>query len=217
MRLYKYLQEAVIHPDLKWLDSLKPKILQNAVGKSKDDVLGALNKLFSERFVEFIPVSARVGISDELTALGIINGKCFTEIPFKIEIYLNKELMGFSTKEIFNYWFENIKGVLGHELIHREQLCRARIIPRVKYSQNGQINWHTYYADKREIMAIAYEVLCWMMYKGYKKLDMLSMIRSVKDLSAIDLINVKEFIDEYPPKTPEHKLFSKYVYQYIAQ
>ena len=93
MRLYTFLQEAVIKPDLKWLGSLIPKILTLSCRKSKilnrlfpASVIKELNELFVDRFIEF-KLTTRQSSDNDLGAAGISYAEIETKEPFKIIIY----------------------------------------------------------------------------------------------------------------------------------
>ena len=216
MRLNKFLNEAIIKPDISWVKDLIPKILSLAKKRSGpgagNDVFHELNKIFADWFVKF-DHTLKQSRNDLYAAAGIFGGYTQTKPPYVIGIELQDVSVFSSKKLLLDYWIPALYQILGHEMIHRHQLSRMQIRKKANYSSMGRIDFEKYYGDKQEIMAFAHEAMIQMLGSGLSKTEMLKLASS--GLDKIDFLNLQEFLDYYGPGTPEYKLFAKYLYQYI--
>lgn len=212
MRFKRFLDEAVIKPDLSFIKELKSKILDLTKAKSKIWILDSLTKIFANWFISF-KVTDKQSRNDILASAGIVSADIIPKEPFRITIYCNDMSVFDDREDVEDYWFPALYEILGHELIHRQQLIRSKIQRKVNFSSNGNFDFKKYYSDKQEIMAFAHETMIYMLSMGLGKEEMLKAISS--GLSKIDFINLQEFLEYFSSNTPEYKLFNKYLYQYI--
>ena len=216
MRLYTFLQEAVIKPDLKWLGSLIPKILTLSCRKSKilnrlfpASVIKELNELFVDRFIEF-KLTTRQSSDNDLGAAGISYAEIETKEPFKIIIYLDDvSIFKESDQDIKEYWIEGIYKILGHELIHRQQFSKMKITKNAA----GFKNFKEYYSDSHELMTLAHDILLYMLSIGFSKIEMKNELQSLHNIKEFESFNA--FIQFFKSTDKEYKQLFKYIYQYI--
>ena len=204
MRLYNYLQEAVIKPNMKWLGTLVPVILKQTKGKKLSQVINELNKIFADWFIEF-KHTTRQSSDDELAAAGISYAEIETKEPFKITVFLDDlSIFQDTNDEIEDYWIPALFKILSHEMIHRQQFSRMKISKPAK----GFSSWKEYYSDKHEIMTFAHDILLFMLGQGISKENM-------KNMNWNEFAPFKEFATYFNSTDTEYKLLMKYLYQYI--
>jgi len=212
------LFEAMIKVDTRWiadrLEKVKSRLIAIANKTGQKDIVYAkeMGKILTDIFKdEKIIFKHEAGPN----RYGIVGGFTFDD---KIEVYYHDDLY----VEMFEgeYWQDikdTIVGTLHHELVHRQQIARAKInkpgISRAKIGFGIELEkWEDYYGSAHEIMAYATSVYWEMVFAGLSHESMSNVIRQNDG----QLGRISDVYNEYETLFSNNHPVMKKLLRYVA-
>ena len=212
------LFEAMIKVDTRWIADRLEKVKSRLITISnktdqKDNVYAKeMGKILTDQFKdEKIEFKYEPGPS----RFGIVGGYTRDEM---IDVYYNDDLY----VELFEgeQWQDvkdTIVGTLHHELVHRQQIARAKIkspgITRAKIGFGKELEkWEDYYGSPHEVMAYATSVYWEMIFAGLSHETMKNLLRQNDQ----QLARTSEVYSEYQELFGNNHPTMKKLLRYVA-
>ena len=198
-----FLDEAVIFVDSKsYVDVVRKLNNIKRFMKSLDDVLNFLNDELNPRDVKFITISNTTGpIAEVFTNLktGIIT------------IVVSKELFYDKISNDYNWFFDQFKRIMDHELIHRLQGQKIDF-SRIKPTYQDPNNLEKSLPVKHEVMAYAKNIINDLMDRYKTPEKVITLIQNPTLNLNKDL---KMYIINFEMNSSTIKQLYKYMYEYL--
>jgi hypothetical protein len=207
----KFLNESTLYgEDISYYLNKLEEFINNTSNINKNDLLFKLRSIFNIKDILFMGVDKISFIFPEfnkdnytIIKYGIIGA--FIASDLTIYVIINEEeLLHNLYKNKLNTLYE-VKKVLNHELVHREQYKR---MGNKLYYILTNVKSKTYLDNPREIMAYAKTVTDELM-KNFKKEEIIDFLRSGTTITT----RHKDIKQKVQPKN--YKKFLKHMYNYI--
>lgn len=152
-------------------------------------------------------------------SVGITKSGCLSNSKGTIKIYCNENLLKLTTPgNFFNYFTINVIRIIGHELIHRNQMFHLTNKKLRNYIfDHSKLEVEEYLKNKQEMMSRAWQIIEEFRYKELNDKTILNIMRNNKDTRIIaKSFTLSTYFDYFNPKDKIFKDLYKYMYLYIS-
>ena len=205
---------------VKTLNSCKKKLIGDDLGNLEIEKI--LNRAFLGKGIYFNRnPSFGEHVRDDFAQVGLVRGYIDENGAATIE-YDDNFWKTFEDDYSWNDFIHACKLIISHELTHRYQIGQAKrksgFVKPVDMKSNS-----TYLSDKREIMAFAQEAVKDFLGKGYKKSQIIQLLRTPRgsdyDQSSKEESNPFWYYYEYFYNDDKEvwNRFTKYMFQFLEK
>lgn len=221
-RTSSYLVEAVYRPD-KYVNILYNQLKSHIYHYNKLFKYGEQVCTFlTERFKEFNIIFEYDGKYDDQESKKYgINSMATGSNSLTIYIYCNPIIKDiFINKKLQENFLQYFREVIGHELIHRSQSISIENynLQKKLIRDEAKLKYQTsvgYYADKKELMSYAWQIIEELRFQGAYDIDILNYIKDIAKYPQYNCLIYEHVYIKYYRNTKVINQLIKYVYEYL--
>lgn len=217
------LNEAVIIPSVIFIDDEVKTIEKQILNKNLNTktIIDKLNKIFNKYRIYFF-------ISNKIKNHEYMQAEINTKMDIKINVSENfSKLFNNIDIETFNANLDSLKALIGHELVHYQQMKNikknksvAKLIQKLEKIINYK-DQVSYISNQMEPMAYAYQTIIEFKNMGFTKEKILKRLQSPLDNSFEPYVDDSTvfyiYVTELSPKNTAYKKYFKYLYIYLNE
>jgi hypothetical protein len=197
--------------------------LKNNIKKLNFDTLTKLCKWLTKNLkkysIRFVPNENNDNkyFNKEFQA-GITQSGCLSNKKGTVKIYCNNNLLKIQNDDkFFNYFVKNVIRIIGHELIHRNQIFEIENQELRNYIFDFPKETVKYLSNKQEMMSRAWQIIEEFRYNGLTDKQIANILRSNKDTRLVAYSTTfMYYLEFFNIKDPIFKKLWKYAYSYLT-